>query len=326
MNLLALAAAGIPLTDDPRAAENVIIHDDPMLYEELLARHPYWAGVRKIAYAVWETEQLPEYYISILRRMDALWTCSSFSQQALAQCGRPVDTVPHVVNPQSPSQVDLDAVTRLLTAQTHTSSGVGNGAKKIDTPFYFYTIADSFNPRKNVMGLLKIFARHLGRHPNSYLVIKHYRKPLDLATLPHVINIDASLSNGEIAALHSLCHCYVSAHHSEAWGLSLSEAMGHGKPVIATGYSGNMDFMNESNSFPVRYRLQAVPPLMCQVLPLFTSDMHWAQPDPEHMAYLMHKVQKNYPCVQISEKARQDMRAYSVEASGKMMQALLGKG
>lgn len=323
MNLLALAAAGIPLTDNPQAAETVILHDDPVLYEELLARHPYWAKIRKIAYAVWETESLPSAYIPILQNMDEIWTCSSFSQQALAQCGRPVHIVPHVVNPPQPSQSDLDAMARLIAVPPQSAPSTSQHSHK---PFYFYTIADSFNPRKNVMGLLSIFARHLSRHPSSYLVIKHYRKPLDLATLPHVINIDAELSDGEIAALHNLCHCYLSAHHSEAWGLSLSDAMAHGKAVIATGYSGNMDFMNEDNSFPVRYSLQAVPQLMCQILPLFTPQMHWAEPDPDHMAYLMHKVQSRYPWEQITKKARQDMRAYSAEAVGRVMLEVLEEG
>jgi hypothetical protein len=31
-----------------------------------------------------------------------------------------------------------------------------------------------------------------------------------------------------------------------------------GKPVIATGWSGNMDYMNSENSFPVNYTLRRV--------------------------------------------------------------------
>ena len=53
----------------------------------------------------------------------------------------------------------------------------------------------------------------------------------------------------------SSCDAYVSLHRSEGIGLTIAEAMGLGKPVIATGWSGNTDFMDVSNAFPVGYRL-----------------------------------------------------------------------
>ena len=48
----------------------------------------------------------------------------------------------------------------------------------------------------------------------------------------------------------SSCDAYVSLHRSEGIGLTIAEAMGLGKPVIATGWSGNTDFMDVSNAFP----------------------------------------------------------------------------
>lgn len=314
LNRQALACAGVPLVESPHEASTVIIHDDPLLYPDLLARNPHWAPLRKIAYAVWESEILPDVYPQLLQGMDSIWTCSAFSRTAFAQSGKPVYLVPHVVDPVLPTQKDRQHIGLHLAPAQEQSTGA---------PFFFYTIADSCNPRKNIFTLLDIFAKFLIKHPNSYLVIKQYRKLLDLARLPHVISINEELSEGQISALHHLCHCYLSAHHSEAWGLSLSDALAHGKPVIATGYSGNMDFMRSDNSFPVDYSLQAVSPLMCQMLPLFSPHMHWAVPSPEHMAHLMRKVQRQYPCPAITKKAREDMRAYSPQALGESMRSLL---
>ena len=48
--------------------------------------------------------------------------------------------------------------------------------------------------------------------------------------------------------------CYVSLHRSEGFGLTLAEAMALGKPVIATGYSGNLDFMTPETSYLVPWR------------------------------------------------------------------------
>ena len=62
-------------------------------------------------------------------------------------------------------------------------------------------------------------------------------------------------STREMLDLVAACDVYVSLHRSEGLGLSIAEAMAHGKPVIATGWSGNTDFMTPDNSFPVSYEL-----------------------------------------------------------------------
>ena len=41
------------------------------------------------------------------------------------------------------------------------------------------------------------------------------------------------------------CDCYVSLHRSEGLGLTMAEAMAVGKPVVATAWSGNLDFMSD---------------------------------------------------------------------------------
>ena len=39
----------------------------------------------------------------------------------------------------------------------------------------------------------------------------------------------------------------------------MAEAMTHGKPVIATGYSGNLEFMNDDVGYLVPYKLTPIP-------------------------------------------------------------------
>jgi glycosyltransferase involved in cell wall biosynthesis len=51
-----------------------------------------------------------------------------------------------------------------------------------------------------------------------------------------------------VAAL-DLC---LSLHRSEGFGYSLAEAMWLGVPAVATRYSGNLDFMDDDNSWLVR--------------------------------------------------------------------------
>ena len=94
------------------------------------------------------------------------------------------------------------------------------------------------------------------------------------------------LPRGDLLALMNCCDCYVSLHRSEGLGLGMAETMLMGKPVIATGYSGNLDFMNDGNSYLVKYERKASevdhPP--------YPKGSVWAYPDEDHAAELMRYV------------------------------------
>jgi hypothetical protein len=72
--------------------------------------------------------------------------------------------------------------------------------------------------------------------------------------------LDRVLSNADVFGLQRVCDAYVSLHRSEGLGLGMAECMAQGKPVIATAYSGNLEFMTESNSCLVDYALVPVRP------------------------------------------------------------------
>jgi glycosyltransferase involved in cell wall biosynthesis len=60
-----------------------------------------------------------------------------------------------------------------------------------------------------------------------------------------------------LQALINACDIMLSLHHSEGFGLVLAEAMLLGNPVITTGWSGNMTFMDSTSAALVGYRLIA---------------------------------------------------------------------
>jgi hypothetical protein len=78
----------------------------------------------------------------------------------------------------------------------------------------------------------------------------------------------------------------VSLHRSEGFGLTMAEAMYLGKPVIATGYSGNLDFMTPHNSYLVEYKVVAVGDGAAP----YPAHAEWAEPNVEHAARLMRHV------------------------------------
>jgi len=110
-------------------------------------------------------------------------------------------------------------------------------------------------------------------------------------------------------------------HRSEGIGLTISDAMALGKPVIATGWSGNMDFMNTSNSYPVRYDLIKIKE---DIGPYAAGEM-WAEPSTDHAAKLIRHVFGNrQEARERGQAARRDIEAnYSEECLAKAIETRL---
>lgn len=103
---------------------------------------------------------------------------------------------------------------------------------------------------------------------------------------PNIIFINKYLTDLQTTSLLNISDCYVSLHRSEGLGLPMAEAMLLGKPVIATNYSGNLEFMNASNSFLVNYTMTSVNDNYTNS----DKDSFWANPDLFHASKLMKKV------------------------------------
>jgi glycosyltransferase involved in cell wall biosynthesis len=101
-----------------------------------------------------------------------------------------------------------------------------------------------------------------------------------------VVFFDAHQPGPEVNSLFALADCYVSLHRSEGLGLGMVQAMYLGKPVIATGYSGNLEFMDAENSLLVNYEMTELD----EDSGPYERGTHWAAPDVAHAATLMRWV------------------------------------
>jgi glycosyltransferase involved in cell wall biosynthesis len=127
-----------------------------------------------------------------------------------------------------------------------------------------FNLASSFE-RKNPLAAIAAFRAAFGERADRLLVLKvgypeHF--PADLARLRAAIggarNIrldTGTLSPDRSRALVASADIILSLHRSEGFGLVPAEAMLLGKPVIATGWSGNMDFMDSDCAVPIGFRL-----------------------------------------------------------------------
>lgn len=235
-----------------------------------------------IAYWVWEQPAIPSRFHHAFYNVDEIWTASRFAQQAFAQVRPiPVHVIPYPVHIQQ---------TKQLTAS---ELGIPENRK---TFFFSFSISSTLE-RKNPFGVIEAFRRAFPKDSQNapILIIKAHHGDVfpkeaeqlrrELANIPHVL-IEHSLERQDMINLMGSIDYYISLHRAEGFGLGMAEAMLLGKPVIATNFSSNTDFMNINNSFPVCYTLTPTP----DDIHVYEAGQLWAEPDIDHAAEMMQLV------------------------------------
>jgi glycosyltransferase involved in cell wall biosynthesis/SAM-dependent methyltransferase len=259
----------------------------------------FFEGRHTIGYWAWELERLPESFFSAFDVLHEVWCASRFVTDAVrAAHRRPTFTVPYPF------------------AEPAYRSGTARSWFGLPDRFMFLFTFDflSITERKNPLGLVEAFTRAFTPAEEPILVLKSIngdqrlnqleRLRLRVADLPNVILLEDYFSIEDKNGLLSVCDCYVSLHRSEGTGISLAEAMALGKPVIATAYSGNLDFMTEKNSYLVDYVMTEVPD-GCSPYP---RGYRWADPVLDDAARQMRRVFENRDeAVRRGTQARQDI-------------------
>jgi len=275
-------------------------------------------GHYRIGLWAWELDRFPNTVNSLFPFLNEIWVASRFTQDALALAAPiPVVRMPF-------------PVTARISA---TASRAPFHLPDDRFIFLFAFSGSSSAARKNPFAVIDAFERAFGStSPNVQLVIKAHHLDLpDSATLAPRLRerlasvggrlIEANFDRQTMYDLIGVCDCFVSLHRAEGFGLAIAEAMALGKPVIATAYSGNLDFMRPSNSFGVRYSVRPIHERdhadQPQLLHLYPPDSGmWAEPDIDHAAALMHTVAADPDLARaVGAQAAHDMHAeFSLEA------------
>ncbi len=125
--------------------------------------------------------------------------------------------------------------------------------------------------------------------------------------LARIVMMQRVLSEKEMIQLYAASDCFVLPSRGEGWGRPYMEAMAMAKPVIGTKWSGNLEYMNDSNSYLIDCNVVDVPEFAWKEIPTFKGHK-WAEPSKEHLRKLMRHVTENRDEVlETGEKARSDM-------------------
>lgn len=261
-----------------------------------------------IAYTVWETDRLPHSWVELCNLMDEIWVPSEWNVEVFRKSGvtKHIHVVPHII------EVKENVPTQKV------SLGVD------DDTFVFYSIFQWIE-RKNPIALLKAYLTEFTADEKVCLALKSYRvnataqeqslikqeiarvkKALNMPTaFPEMRFFGKLLTAEQMAGFHDRGDCFVLPHRGEGFGIPHAEAMALGKPVIATGYSGNLEFMNKENSYLVDHQLT---PVCNMIFPNYFGYMNWAEPSVSHLRALMREVYEHQQeAKKVGERGKQDV-------------------
>ena len=270
-------------SDTLRYADNMffINADQMQIARDVLGRDAF-AGRHNIGFWVWELEKFPHDWRDALDLVDEVWVPTGFVRDAIAAAtDKPVLRMPKAIEFEVPQ-------------------GMGRahfGLPPDEFVFLFSYDFNGFVARKNPEAVISAFRQAFPGGTNGVrLLVKSTnggRFPERLEALrrgvsddPRIEVRDEFLTREEMSGLQDSIDCFVSLHRSEGFGLGMAECMYLGKPVIATGYSGNLDFMDRDNSLLVDYR--RVP--LCDGDYPYWQGQQWADPEVAHAARLMRQV------------------------------------
>lgn len=265
-----------------------------------------------ISTCFWETNVVPIDLLKDMECLDEIWVSSHYTKDILSSnISLPVHHIPHPLQ---------------LKDISKSSSKADFG---LDNKFTFLFCFDFFSVlrRKNPNAVIEAFRKAFPNRNDVQLVIKsqngQYHKSDLNASLDTIKNdrnikwIDESMDRNRIDELMNVCDCYVSLHRSEGFGLTMAEAMLLEKPVIATGYSGNLDFMTPENSYLCGYKLVPVGPNNQH----YPADGIWADVNIDEAAFWMDYIVNNGSSVKVkAARGREDiLRNHSIDTVGCIM-------
>ena len=248
----------------PVAAAAWIFHlNPPELLAALACLGPRQLVGPRYGYWAWELPRAPRRWLRDAAMVDEVWAPSRYTADALAGAASPVRVVPHPLFVE-----DFAAITPA------TRRAVFQGVSVFDF--------NSSLARKNPAGAIAAWSRAFGQDGGCELTLKTQNGaafPQALAALrasapANVRIVDEVWPYADVQALIAGADVLVSLHRAEGFGLTPAEAMALGTPVLATAWSGVLDFLDESCGMliPFSQRPVADPQGIYR-------DQAWAEPD-----------------------------------------------
>ncbi|GFN31191.1 hypothetical protein PCURB6_14510 [Paenibacillus curdlanolyticus] len=257
-------------------------------------------GRYKIGYTMLEVNGLPGDWVQQSNQMDEIWVPTHFNAQTFRESGVRVPI--HVM----PLGFDPDyfhpGIRSKRFADKFTFLSVFEWGERKAPELLLETFASTFYHRDDVLLVCKIM-----NNDSSIDVPAEIRK-LRLGSAADRILVlhNDKIPSAWMSSLYRSADCFLLPTRGEGWGMPIMEAMACGLPVIATNWSGQTEFMNESNAYPLRVKRLVPAEARC----VYYTGFSWAEPDAEHLRHLMlHVTEHREEAAEKGRMAAADMHA-----------------
>jgi len=254
----------------PKYSINVFhINPEEMLRLKLSLPDEVWDKRFNIGFWVWDLPEFPDEWFKAFSLVDEVWTPSNFC----VDCFSKKSPVPVKLMKYGFSVEALPKFDRKYFGLERDK-------------FIFLVVYDNTTnfQRKNPIGAIKAFKRAFHKEDNSVGMVVKLANPtaenlvllnLEIDGFKNISIIDKAMTKREIFSLISCSNVVISLHRSESFGILLAEAMLLKTPVIATGWSGNSDFMTTDTACCVDSDLTEID----KNYTIYKASQFWASPD-----------------------------------------------
>jgi len=252
-----------------------------------------------------ESDKCNPKWIEACNKMDSIVVPSTFTKNVLKRSGillKKIDVVPEWYH----DTIDLDSIEDIDL--------------KLSTPFNFLTIGmlthlDPAQDRKNLANTISNICTKFKDNKEIGIVVKTcmgktssrdrnqtkeffsqlVKNARGDSSYPKIYLLHGNMTKEELAALYKNKNisCYVSLTRAEGYGLPLVEAAAAGLPIIATNYSGHLEFLKGQPFLPVDYNMIDIPKAKIDDR-IFVKDTRWAEPSRESYFTKLDEVYYNY--------------------------------
>ncbi|MFI2855981.1 glycosyltransferase [Paenibacillus sp. JSM ZJ436] len=272
-----------------------------------------------IGRTMFETDRIPADWVQVLNTLTEVWVPSQFNFDTFVASGvdpLKLQVVPGVLDERKYSLTSLQR-SAIPGARSFAFLSVFDWSIRKGWDLLLRAYLSSFTEEDDVTLVLKVSQIN---EPNARIsqLIEQFTRELQLHSPPHVLVLDARLTEQEMLELYASCHAFVLPTRGEGWGRPYMEAMALEVPVIGTNWSAQLEFMNEQNSYLIDVeRLVEVPPSM----PAHFKGHMWAEPSIEHLIQLLRDVYRRYDqAKQRAQIGRQSIfPKYSTQSIGRII-------
>ena len=250
-----------------------------------------------VKWGIFETDSLPDEYISYLKRSHLIWVPSEWAKTVLTSHGLDGDHI-HIVH----EGVNPDIYHPYCRP------------KLSDCGVFRFFMCGKKETRKGFDELLEGFKIAFGDDDTTELHLKadyfwggktqtdekrnELSRQIDGLGLTNVVPVSGALSTSDMALLYNNYDAMIFPSRAEGWGLPLIEAIACGLPVISTYYSGHTEYLAAIEGQFVRLDHQ-IQPISCpEFRKHWKAGGQWAVVSPEEIAKNLVLLREHYSSFQ----------------------------